>query len=56
MLDRKHFNEIADIIRRSRHHGDDTRRFIASCLADFSLRQNCMFDRERFMAACDVEE
>jgi len=53
-LSRKHFNELAEIIRVS-GLGMPDHIELARRMASFCAQHNPRFDYDRFMAACGVE-
>ena len=53
-MSRKHFERLADIVRRNLSVDAATRKHVAEELAEFCAEQNPRFDRERFLAACGV--
>lgn len=60
MLSRKHYQSIAGIMSNARvwtRFSEEDRRlmldFVAGKLADYFLKDNPRFDRDRFVAACN---
>ncbi len=51
MLTKKHFKEVADIIKTT-----DTREELIDGLCDFFKRVNPKFQRDKFVAECATEE
>lgn len=55
-MTRKHFEELAAIVRRSTQPSSIERITVAEELAEFCATQNPRFDRGRFFEACGLGE
>lgn len=54
-MTKKHFNELANIVQEAKEYICDADRYRIACrIADYCQEDNHLFDREKFLSACEL--
>tara|TARA_R110000782_G_scaffold5831_4_gene20159 strand:+ start:2726 stop:2890 length:165 start_codon:yes stop_codon:yes gene_type:complete len=54
-MSRKHFQELAEIVKNSSNLSDTQRAELARDIAVFCMDHNNNFNRQKFLDACEVD-
>jgi hypothetical protein len=55
-MTKKHFTELANIVQDAQDYICDSSRYRLACrIADYCETQNHLFNREKFLMACDLK-